>query len=287
MKAEQAASGQPGPTDAIAWLWDRLHDPDDPDASIAEALSDRTSYAWSVATYNDPFELRKLHMQLTISDGVTVVDDVRVMTFHFIKLVSGSPSSAWVQADFDALVARFDTFWASAKALYRPSVKLDRYKFYKAGPAITPPQVPVYDLDRDIAGSQSSGAQLPPQVALSVTEKAGSKRFWGRFYLPAPATGYVGLYGRPDPTYLPDIADWVDTLYTGCKADGLPIVVYRPALPARQTAREIREGLETTSLAARGASAWTVDDIQIDDVFDVIRSRRFKEATLRVQRAIT
>jgi hypothetical protein len=39
-------------------------------------------------------------------------------------------------------------------------------------------------------------------------------------------------------------------------------------------------------LPARSATAWTVEKVQVDDVYDVVRRRRFKYPTLRVQRDI-
>jgi hypothetical protein len=69
-------------------------------------------------------------------------------------------------------------------------------------------------------------------------------------------------------------------MYQAFKTANVPAVVYRPDLPVR----EKKNGVE---LPARDASAWTVDKIQVDDVFDVIRSRRWKNPTLRLQREIT
>ena len=75
-------------------------------------------------------------------------------------------------------------------------------------------------------------------------------------------------------------ADATDTLYQALKTAGLHPVVYRRELPER-------EKTNGATLPARDATAWDVEKIQIDDIFDVIRSRRFKQPLLRTQREIT
>jgi hypothetical protein len=138
--------------------------------------------------------------------------------------------------------------------------------------------VPVYDVEKDVAGT-GSGSMLPPQVAISVTEKAGSKLHWGRFYLPNPIVGASGTYGRLETTYATAIANATDTMYEALKTAALHPVVYRRPLP-------VRTKVNGVELPARPGTAWSVTDIQIDDVFDVIRSRRWKYPALRTQRAI-
>jgi len=76
------------------------------------------------------------------------------------------------------------------------------------------------------------------------------------------------------------VADATDTLYEGCRGVSLPIVVYRKHLEAG------REHSGATELPDRPANAQTVDQIQVDDVFDVIRSRRWENPTLRIQRTV-
>lgn len=89
----------------------------------------------------------------------------------------------------------------------------------------------------------------------------------------------MNSYSRIDTPEMTTIADATDVLYTTLKTAALEPVVYRAALPERET----RAG---ATLPARAATAWTVEKIQIDDVFDVIRRRRYKYPTLRVQRDI-
>jgi hypothetical protein len=116
-------------------------------------------------------------------------------------------------------------------------------------------------------------------VALSVTEKTSDPKSWGRFYLPAMASSAENANGRVDATLQGAVADGVDAFYEACIAASVHPVVYSTAKPARETAGG-------SELPARGARALPVKEIQVDDLWDVIRSRRYNEPLLRLQRAI-
>lgn len=279
VRSAQEASGQPGWHAMVDYFYDRLTVDEEELAILSEDMAELSGYAWSLATYTEPFELRKVQFISSQQDAAVASDDSRVMTFHLAKISGSAVSDTWVAGDFTALDAAFTAWWESLKPLYSSWIVWDRIKVYKAGPAIVPPQPPVYDADKSVAGTNSTGIQLPPQVAISVTEIAGSKRFWGRFFLPAPAHTAMSGYGRVASATQTTIADATDTLYTALRSANLHPVVYRAPLPDRET----RAG---APLAARAASAWTVEKIQVDDVADVIRRRRFKYPTLRVQRDI-
>lgn len=289
VRVARSASDADGPSygEVLSYFRNRgLFDGGADDGELAEAMSEYSGYAWSVASYTGSFELRKLHVIWSQDDAATPSDDSRIATFHFAKIAGGVPVDTWDAGDFATLQSTLETWWTGIKDQFTNKVRLDRMKVYKAGPEIEPPQVPVYDADLNIPGT-SALAQLPPQVAVSVTEKAGSKRHWGRFYLPSPSSACLGVYGRLEETIATDFINNTDTWYEALRAAAIRPVVYRPALPVRQTAQEKRDGVTPGSLPARDASAWDVTDLQVDDVLDVIRSRRFKNVSLRVQRALT
>lgn len=289
-----ASSGQPSTLQHVVWLGKallrRLQDPDESDAALGAALSDASGRVFTVTTFADPFEVRKLQVTWGFSAGSPLGDDVRVCTFHFLRLSGGAPSSAWGASDFGSIETAFDTLWTSIKPWYRSNIILQQYRWYKDGPAIEPPQEPVRVVDRSVAGTMASttyGQGVPPQVAVSVSEKTATRRHWGRFYLPQPAINMAGdalanntfaPSGRFSSGFLTVIANAVDVFYEACLAAALPVVVYSKAKPER-------EGAEGT-LPAQGALAITVDNLQVDDIPDVIRSRRFDAPTLRVQRAV-
>jgi hypothetical protein len=279
VKAEQQASGQPGPLDFGSYLWDRLQG-DESDEALTTAVSERTGTLASVTTFSDPFSLRKLQVRWGRSAGGSIPDDDLVTTHHFAKVSGGNVVDTWDAADFIAAETAFGAFWTAMKAKYRDSVSLKQYRWYKAGPQDVPPQAPVRIVDVNVAGAKASGAQLPYQVAVSVTEKTTDPKSWGRFYMPAPeAADSIGPNGRLATIFHTLIADEADTMYEAWLSAGIPAVVYSTAKPERQTAGG-------STLPARAARALTVDQIQVDDIFDVIRSRRLSNPLLRNQRAV-
>lgn len=273
-------SGPPGAwKSAFERYRDLVYGDDSDDVELSTLMTAYSGTTVQVATYSGTFELRKVQFIWSENDQATPKDDARVATFHLIKLSGGVPTDTWVAGDFTALDSAFTTWWGNIKSQFCSQVTWDRIKVYKAGPAIVPPQPPVYDADKNVIATGATNAALPPQSAVSVTEIAGSKRYWGRFYLPPPDSGKLSTYGRLDTTAQTAIADHTDTLYTALKTANLEPVVYRAALPERET----KAG---TTLPARNASAWTVEKIQVDDVMDVIRRRRWKYPTLKLQRDI-
>ncbi|HVJ22523.1 MAG TPA: hypothetical protein VM756_01155 [Burkholderiales bacterium] len=266
-------------------LWKRLTDPDESDEDLSIALSDASGYNYTVATFTGAFELRKLQIEFRLSTGGADVDDQRVMTFHFLKLAGGSPSADWVAGDFTAIETAFGTLWAALKVQQVPNIRLSQYRWYKAGPDVAPPQEPVRVVDQNVPGTSTAVQAFPPQVAATITERTGSRRAWGRSYFPvsAPFGGSVGshtdLTGRFTSGYLTALANAFDTFYEAALTAGVPIVVYSPAKPERPKK-------PSGTLAATVARALTVDTIQVDDIPDVIRSRRFNKTLLRVQRGV-
>jgi hypothetical protein len=266
----------------------RLTDPSESDADLAEALSKQNGYPVLVTTISGDFETRRLQMEFSVTGASLLDEDIRVITFHAIKLSGGAPINTWDSADFQAMTVAIDTWWNAVKVWYHQNFVWTRLAFYRAGPNVVPPQTHVFESLQN-SGGLSLGQTLPPQVAVSVTERAGQKKNWGRFYMPAPAvTSSTGVQamtdsGRPNTAMLTAFADATDALYESQLTANRPFVVYRPLLEAGRPTKDRPQGSE---LPERPANAQTVDTIQVDDVFDVIRSRRWDNPTLRLQRGV-
>jgi hypothetical protein len=99
------------------------------------------------------------------------------------------------------------------------------------------------------------------QYTVEDVEGAGTqlRKRWGRIYMPAP-TSVVVTDGRIGSAYRTNLAGNTATLYNSCRSAGFIPVMYSP----------------TTG------NAWSVDELAVDDVFDVIRSRRFDTVLARV-----
>jgi hypothetical protein len=269
-------------------LWQRLHDPAEADSELATALSDSSGYSATVTTYSTTFELRKLQVLFSRTSGAATPEDDAVVTFHFLKLAGGAPSDSWIEADFTTVEAALDTYLTTVRAYLKASTAVKQFRWYAAGPQVDadlggpgrtgPPRRVV---DRNAAGTYALSSTMPPQIALSVTEKTSDPTAWGRTYLPFQMADNQGTtaYGRVQTDVQTAIGNAADTFYEACRTADLPVVVYSSAKPSRSTAGG-------GTLPARDARALTVDELQVDDLFDVIRSRRWSEPLLRLQRAV-
>jgi hypothetical protein len=239
----------------------------------------------ALAEYTASFELRKLEVHWSRTPSVGVVQDDDICTFHFLNLTAGSPDAPWIDADYAQVESAFDTFWTTAKTLYRSETKLSQYVWRADGPAYKPFGASLSPTlratARSVAGTEASagGSILPPQCAISVTEVTDAKftahgvgvpgdapgtgrtqirNRWGRFYLPAPSTIMLND-GRLQSGQITSIATAAQTFYNACVTAGNIPVMYSP----------------TTG------HAWSVTALHIDDIIDVIRSRRYVTPTTR------
>lgn len=205
-------------------------------------------------------------------------------THHFMNITGGVPDASWVTADYTSIETKFDTMWGSILDRYHTSYVLSELNWRADGPAFRPhtpaPGGALAPTLRTVARSAAgtgTGQPLPPQCAVSVTEVTAAKftvedvegsgaqlrNRWGRFYLPAIGSDQI-IGGRVATTASDDIADAVEIFYNACRAADLFPVMYSP----------------TTG------NAWSVDEIHVDDIIDVIRSRRFVTPLTRNARVL-
>lgn len=237
------------------------------------------------AVYTGSFEMRKLFVRWARAVGGGVTEDYAICTFHLLKIVGGSPSSAWVTADYTAAEARFDTFWTSCKPSYGAHVVLSEYRWFKSGPAWEPKDAPnpVNPAERttirNVPGTSAVGTSLPPQIASTLTERVPIRKRWGRVYLPAPDTANCSSVGRVGGSGVFALAFAV-TMYNGWRTDGLKPVVWSRGRGAHTTDAG-------TDVPDHDAAAYEIDSLQADNVWDVIRSRRYESPTVRTNTALT
>lgn len=116
---------------------------------------------------------------------------------------------------------------------------------------------PVMVEDVDLAGT-GTGLPLPPQMSISVTFRTSQRKRWGRMYLPCPTTSWLSAGGRLDPAACTAIAN-ATTFLTSRAQTGCALTVFSRV-------------------------KWQHFDpvtIQVDDIYDVIRRRRFSQPTFR------
>jgi len=204
------------------------------------------------------------------STWTRATNDDRIMTsMQLMNYTGGAVDPSWTTADFTTAETQLNTFWTSVSARMPTGFTLESYRWYPFGPTITAPN-PARRITTPagISGGSSTYA-YPHQISCAVTERTSDRLHWGRMYLPplASSASQVGVDGRFVSTHVDAIAGFANTLYTGLSGVDLQPVVWSPAKPARINA-------SGNTLPATSAAAYSVEKIQVDNVPDVIRSRR-------------
>src|SRR5664279_4031728 len=112
-----------------------------------------------------------------------VGEDVAVTTHHF-----GNGAAAPASTVLDDFEVNLGLAWPSLQAWITSKVKVTQIRLYHA--EAVPPSSPVA-VKTVLKAGTSGAAPMPPQVAISVTERTTIPRRWGRFYIPGiqSATG--------------------------------------------------------------------------------------------------
>lgn len=135
----------------------------------------------------------------------------------------------------------------------------DRIKVYRTDNARPTPNSP--DFERDINLDGGGTNCLPPQAAISVSLATGSRRHWGRFYVPSIDRGAATSLGLIGSATCDALAAAYATLCVNLGAIEVYPVVYNKSF--------------------ENASANSVYKVQVDNIFDVIRRRRYDAASYR------
>jgi len=280
----------------ILAFYDRLNDPSEDPAELAAEMSagyPETGAAFTVTDFTGTFELRKLQWRLSRAPSGGTVEDQDVMTFHFLKTSAGAPGTYVDGTDLPAVETALGAYWTSLKDRYYPWVHSDQYRWYKDGPAFwtlntdgtayvpigSNPAIRVTEVD--VAGTYGgSASSLPPQVSLTITEKTDVRKSWGRWYLPAMVSSYADSDGRVPSAQVDLLAGFAVTFYNACRTSNMTPVVFSIPKPERPKK-------PSGTLPAQGGIALEVTSIQVDNLWDVIRRRRYDAATYRKVTALT
>lgn len=244
-----------------------------------------------VTDYTGTFELRKLQWRLSRAPAART-EDVDVMTMHFLKISSGAPA-AWVDGtDLPALETKLDTLCTALKPNWVSTTHSDQYRWYADGPAFyalvsgNPIAQPIGDnpavriTEVDVPGTGSVTQALPPQSAMSVTKITSARKHWGRFYIPIQVPSAMDATGLFSATQVTTVAAAVVAFYNSCRASSLLPVVWsiqkgeRPKRPSG-------------TLPAQPAKAYEITSVQVDDISDTIRSRRYRSGINKTKTALT
>lgn len=220
----------------------------DPDAGAYPAAQREVAPGWSG---------RRASIRWARNEAAGIAGDAAMVSLDLVNYTGGDVDSTWTDADFIEAENAIAVWWSAILQYFTANTILDEVRWYRFGPSIAPPQPAVRVFQYNSPGTAAT-EPLPPQVSVSVTEKTPLRRRWGRMYLPAPAEITNDGNGRIVASVGNAIANATETLYSSLGTAELVPVVYSP------TAQR----------------AYSVTGIQVDDLFDVIRSRRHK-VTLR------
>lgn len=188
---------------------------------------------------------------------VTGADDAE-MHFDFLNITGGSPDDTWTSADYSTLEGYLDTWFAAIKIYVSTGVKLSAYDWYRHGPGIVPPNPAQRVTARSVPGTNGGNA-LPPQVACSITLRTSVRRSWGRTYIPGLAVGALQANGKLLTAGADAIAAATEALASSSNGSDFPMVVTSNHLSA----------------------VLNVEKIEVDDIVDIIRRRRWSHTTYR------
>jgi hypothetical protein len=191
--------------------------------------------------------------------ALTPNEDVAVVTMHIRKHISLAPDVGPItdteRSDFST---KFQTFFNAIKSNVSSKVVLRELRYYDvpSGPGID--MGPPKKIEPFGIGGLSAAAALPPQCAVSVTFKTSVRKQWGRFYLPGFVTSSLDVNGRLAVANCTAIANAAGPL---CSRAGT--------------------GANLTIFSRVGWNDHDVQLVQVDDIVDVIRRRRFSQPLTR------
>jgi hypothetical protein len=187
-------------------------------------------------------------------------EDLATCTLAVAKDPGGLLWSTLVSADKATVEGYLDTWWASQKGHVVNQFSLVEYRWHDwrltddaLGPAdrVT---------SRAVAGTAGATVRIPDQCAMTLTFKTASRKHWGRIYLPGIFFSDLDpAMGRWAATPVGLIAGIYHTMLASLHSASMDVVV---------ASRKYRGLLEVTEL-------------QVDDIVDIQRRRRAKQASFR------
>jgi hypothetical protein len=179
-------------------------------------------------------------------------DDAATMHFDFLNITGGNPDDTWIAADYTTLESALNTWWAAVAGIAPTYIRMTRIMWHRVGPGIPKPNPAerILDLTTPVAGS--SGASNSPQTASSITFRTGMRKHWGRTYFPLGSllSGSDRVTSANQGTL---VSNTVTLMHSAMSSDFHPVVV-----------------------VTNPAGAIGIESIEVDDVPDTVRRRRWK-----------
>lgn len=178
--------------------------------------------------------------------------------FDFLNITGGSPDDTWTSTDYTTLEGYLDAFWTAIKGYVHPGCKLKAYDWYRHGVGIGSPNPAERVTSRSVAGTAGTDA-LPPQDSSTITFRTAVRRSWGRTYLAGLAQGACAASGVFSNAFCDNVANAAAALLHSAIGSDFPMVV----------------------VSIHNDAVLNVEQIEVDNVPDVQRRRRFKSASYK------
>jgi hypothetical protein len=198
--------------------------------------------------------------------------DVLTMGMHFARRTSleGSTATPLDNTIRAAVEAAWMTFESTYKAQRPPYVTQGQFVWTDAWPVGEPPHAAIRRIDATSVGTGSGTMVLPPQCAINCTLVTAHRRHWGRFALGGMIASASTLDGNGTCAGIrPTLYNALKTFLDACATAGAsPVVLRRPTWVDKQH-----------SAVKDPGSFYPVTDIRVDDIYDIIRRRRWEHTT--------
>jgi len=190
--------------------------------------------------------------------GIATTADPCFFHFDFLNMTAGAPDDTWITSDYTGLETLVSAFCTSMVGFWSNLEKVTTFSWYRVGTGVSKPNPAerILVLGAPIVGTVSSGFQAP-QIATTITFRTGVRKSWGRTYIPYSLG--VTSSRRLSSTQCDSIAGAANTLATGAATNDMHLVVVSKPL----------------------ASSLNVEHVEVDDVLDVQRRRRWKQSTYK------
>lgn len=219
----------------------------------------------------DDLEWRYVVLRFQRPTPSTTQEDYAQIGLNLINITGGDVDTSWTTGDYTTAEGFLDEWWTTVKAQIEADHKLVDYRWYRrqfnpvpdpnhrflsSGP---PQRITV----KNSAGTKVAGL-LPPQAAMSITLKTAVPKHWGRFYMPGLSAAAIDGWGRWTSATMTAMANATAEL-----VDDLQGADLQPVVAVTQVDKVLRPAL------------LGVTSVQVDDVPDVIRRRRPRQAAVR------
>lgn len=193
-------------------------------------------------------------------------EDIATTTLHIAKNPGAGQRAVGVTTELAAIEAILDVFWGTVTGYMSAAFTLTEYRWFKvaANDPLSDEGYPMHGPPIRITGKSlvgtNSGFRGADQVSATITSKTASRKHWGRIYLPGIKNSLIeGTYGRFTTAYVDAMGLAYRTLVNSLAAAAGGVY-------------------ELGVWSPRGLAFLNTTSVQVDDIPDIIRRRRAKQA---------